>query len=163
MTHSLAHFTIRAAEASDDDAWRRLRCALWPHADDAAHARDIARQLGAPDRHACFIASAADGAALGFAEVAVRRDYVNGCDTSPVLFLEGIFVAPAARRRGVARALCSAAAAWGEARGCAEFASDAPLENAASHALHRALGFAETERAVFFRKALQRRRGGLSG
>ncbi|MCS0469058.1 N-acetyltransferase, partial [Burkholderia mallei] len=45
---------------------------------------------------------------------------------------------------------------WGTARGCAAFASDAPLENAASHALHRALGFDETERVVFFRKPLAR-------
>ncbi|AOJ07742.1 tobramycin N-acetyltransferase AAC(6')-III [Burkholderia mayonis] len=156
MTHPASLFTIRAAAASDALAWRQLRRALWPHADDAEHARDVAQQLDAPYRHACFIAWTPDGAPLGFAEVAVRRDYVNGCDTSPVLFLEGIFVDPAARRRGVARALCSAAAVWGATCGCAEFASDAPLGNAASHALHRALGFDETERVVFFRKTLAR-------
>ena len=36
-------------------------------------------------------------------------DYVNGCTTSPVGFLEGLYVAAAARRQGVARALCDAA------------------------------------------------------
>lgn len=157
MTHPAALFKIRAAQASDATAWRQLRRALWPHADDIEHARDIARQLDAPARHACFIASPPGILApVGFAEVAVRHDDVNGCGASPVLFLEGVFVEPAARRRGVARALCAAAAAWGTARGCAAFASDAPLENAASHALHRALGFDETERVVFFRKPLAR-------
>lgn len=39
--------------------------------------------------------------------------------------------------------------------GCGELASDAPLENAASHAMHHALGFVETERVVFFKKALR--------
>ncbi len=33
-------------------------------------------------------------------------------------------------------------------------ASDALLENEASHALHLALGFQETERVIFFRKSL---------
>jgi aminoglycoside 6'-N-acetyltransferase I len=34
-------------------------------------------------------------------------------------------------------------------------ASDALLDNGASHAMHRALGFEETERVVFFRKPLE--------
>jgi aminoglycoside 6'-N-acetyltransferase I len=50
--------------------------------------------------------------------------------------------------------LCNAVAEWGKSLGCVEFGSDAPLENAASHALHAALGFAETQRVVFFRKTL---------
>ncbi|MHA7151113.1 N-acetyltransferase, partial [Burkholderia pseudomallei] len=34
MTHPAALFKIRAAQASDAAAWRQLRRALWPHADD---------------------------------------------------------------------------------------------------------------------------------
>ena len=59
-----------------------------------------------------------------------------------------------ARRQGVSRALVAAVAAWGEARELTEFASDAELDNVASHALHAALGFAETERVVCFRRLL---------
>jgi len=47
-----------------------------------------------------------------------------------------------------------ASAQWARERGCSELASDALLDNAASRAMHRALGFEETERAVFFRKSL---------
>lgn len=47
-----------------------------------------------------------------------------------------------------------AEARWARACGCRELASDALLENQASHAAHRALGFVETERVVFFRKPL---------
>ncbi|WDD91271.1 GNAT family N-acetyltransferase [Burkholderia sp. FERM BP-3421] len=150
----MSGFAIRAATDADLDAWLALRRALWPHADTAAHRREIAQQLADPARHAGFIATAPDGAPLGFAEVALRHDHVNGCDTSPVLFLEGIHVTPAARRQGVARALCAAAAAWGRQCGCEEFASDAAVDNPAAHALHRALGFDESERVVFFRKRL---------
>ncbi|AGI25691.1 aminoglycoside N6'-acetyltransferase [Pseudomonas sp. ATCC 13867] len=72
-----------------------------------------------------------------------------------MLFLEGIYVAESARRQGVARALVRAVQVWGVARGCRDFASDAALDNHASHALHRALGFVETERVVYFRKPLR--------
>lgn len=84
----------------------------------------------------------------------MRHDYVNGCNSSPVLFLEGIYVRPVDRRKGIARLLCNAVADWGRSLGCVEFGSDALLENSASHALHTALGFEETQRVVFFRKPL---------
>jgi aminoglycoside 6'-N-acetyltransferase I len=79
---------------------------------------------------------------------------VNGCDTSPVAFLEGIYVRPNWRRRGIARRLCEAVEDWAGAMGCLELASDALLENNASHQMHTELGFEETERVVFYRKPL---------
>jgi aminoglycoside 6'-N-acetyltransferase I len=39
-------------------------------------------------------------------------------------------------------------------RGFREIGSDALNENHASHAAHRAWGFSETERVIYFRKAL---------
>ncbi len=92
---------------------------------------------------------------VGLAEAAVRHDYVNGAQTSPVVFLEGIYVVPSARRQGIAAQLIAAVSAWAAAAGYRELASDAQLENIASHALHAALGFEATERVVFFRKALR--------
>ena len=94
---------------------------------------------------------------IWFVEVALRSDYVSGTETSPVGFLEGIFVRPEFRRRGVARTLVATAEQWASSVGCSEFASDAAIENAASHSLHAALGFVETERVVFFRKSLTHR------
>jgi aminoglycoside 6'-N-acetyltransferase I len=79
---------------------------------------------------------------------------VNGAQSSPVGFLEGLYVVPRARRNGVARALVAEVGRWARDFGCSELASDAALANAASHAVHRALGFEETERVVFFRKQL---------
>ena len=84
----------------------------------------------------------------------MRFDYVNGCKTSPVAFLEGIIVLPCARRTGVARLLVSAVSDWARSRGMSELGSDASLDNTTSHAMHAALGFDETQRVVYFRKAL---------
>jgi aminoglycoside 6'-N-acetyltransferase I len=80
---------------------------------------------------------------------------VNGTSSSPVAFLEGIYVVPQARGRGVAKALVAHAERWAISAGCREFASDALLENTGSHAMHAALGFKESERVVFFKKALR--------
>ncbi len=103
---------------------------------------------------AAWVALDDNGNSVGFAETTVRRDYVNGCDTSPVVFLEGIYVVPNQRKSGIARALVNEGAAWGRLQGCSEFGSDALLENTASHTMHRALGFAEMERVVYFKKPL---------
>lgn len=101
-----------------------------------------------------FVAQDPQAGLLGFAEVAVRTDFVNGCEHRPALFLEGIFVRPEHRGRGVARALCDAAARWGLEQDCREFASDVYIDDHDSLAAHRSLGFEETERVVYFRKPL---------
>jgi aminoglycoside 6'-N-acetyltransferase I len=79
---------------------------------------------------------------------------VNGTESSPVGFVEGVYVIPSMRRKGVARMLFDAIGDWARARGCQELASDALLENEASQRAHRALGFRETERVVYFAKPL---------
>jgi aminoglycoside 6'-N-acetyltransferase I len=79
---------------------------------------------------------------------------VNGCSSSPVAFLEGLYVREPARRHGVGRGLVAAVELWARERGCTQLAPDALLVNAVSQKAHRALGFAETERVVYSRKAL---------
>ena len=145
---------MRVAQATAADAadWQALRDALWPQA-MAEQAAEIAEILGRTDQ-AAFLARDSEGRALGFAEVSLRTDYVNGCETSPVGFLEGIYVVPTARRQGVARALVGAVRDWTRAQGCSELASDAEIDNAASHAMHAALGFEETQRVVYFRQII---------
>ena len=132
--------------------WVVLRCALWPDEDHEVMAREAPVMLAQPDG---LVLLALEGDVVaGFAEAAIRRDYVNGCETSPVAFVEGIYVVPDQRGRGVARALITAVEDWALEQGLKELASDALLDNARSHAMHQALGFAETERVVYFRKVL---------
>ncbi|GAA1592604.1 hypothetical protein GCM10009764_14530 [Nocardia ninae] len=107
-----------------------------------------------PRDAAAFLARDERGTAVGFGEVTLRHDYVNGCDTSPVAFLEGLFVIPSHRSSGVARALCEVMEAWGRENGCTEFGSDALLSNAEGQNMHAALGFEERERVVYYRKML---------
>jgi aminoglycoside 6'-N-acetyltransferase I len=153
---TLTSVTVRPIEFNDVASWGSLRRQLWPHASLTEHEREITEMLSEPNRYAAFIAISQEGQALGFAEAAIRHDYVNGCGTSPVLFLEGVYVVPDARRRGVAKALFGRVEQWGALRGCEEFASDTDVANIDVQTLHRALGFEETERVVFFRKRTPR-------
>jgi aminoglycoside 6'-N-acetyltransferase I len=147
---------VRIAKTSPADAaaWLELRLALWPGERREEFAADIATLLADPGDTVNLIAFADTGEAIGFAEADLRRDYVEGCTTSPVAFLEGIYVAPGYRRKGVAAALVRAVEDWGRQNGCSEFASDAVIDNLDSQAMHRAMGFVETARVVYFRKEI---------
>ncbi|NLE69375.1 MAG: GNAT family N-acetyltransferase [Clostridiales bacterium] len=95
-----------------------------------------------------------EGRPAGFAQVQLRHDYVEGTSTSPVGYLEGIYVRPAYRKQGMARKLVSACEAWAREKGCREFASDCLLDNRDSLAFHLALGFMEAGRIICFTKDL---------
>ena len=82
----------------------------------------------------------------------------EGAYTSPVGYLEGIYVEPAFRRCGVAAELVRACEAWARARGCSEFASDTEAENVRSIHFHLSVGFQEANRVVCFLKRLDEKK-----
>ncbi|WP_394538108.1 GNAT family N-acetyltransferase [Lysobacter enzymogenes] len=143
---------VRAAVAADRGAWARLRAQLWPEPSPAELAGELDDWFE-DARRIAFVAEDGEGL-CGFAEASLRRDYVNGTESSPVAFLEGWYVTPSRRALGIGRALVAAVAAWGRERGCRELASDALLDNADAHRAHAACGFEETERVVYFRRRL---------
>lgn len=145
--------SIKPCTSVEQAGWLQLRMALWP-ADRAEHLQEMQELCAQAGRYAQFLAYSHLGEPQGLVEVALRSDYVNGTESSPVGFLEGLYVDPAFRKQGIAALLVQAAEQWAKRQGCTEMASDALLENTASHAMHRALGFEETERVVYFRKLL---------
>ena len=123
---------VRRAPANDLAAWVAMRSALWPDADsDELRAEAMAWDT---DDGIALIAVDGDGRAIGLAEASLRRDYVNGTESSPVGFLEAWYVDPGHRGLRVGRALIAAVEDWTRAQGCSELASDALLDNTASHA-----------------------------
>jgi aminoglycoside 6'-N-acetyltransferase I len=95
--------TVREMDTKDRAAWAKMRFALWPDDTPQAHAEAIGELLES-DGNWGFIAEMPNGESAGFAEVAIRK-YANGCDTRPVGFLEGIWVKPELRRRGIGASL----------------------------------------------------------
>ena len=128
-----------------------LAAELWPGSTPEGLAAEL--ESLPPSEGAVFLA-VEDGVPAGFAQCQLRHDYVEGTHSSPVGYLEGVYVRKDFRGRGLARALLSACEGWARERGCSEFASDCALENGASIAFHRGAGFDEAGRIVCFTKKL---------
>jgi aminoglycoside 6'-N-acetyltransferase I len=128
-----------------------MRNALWP-ADD--HAEEIAAYLragGTPLLAIVFVAEREPHALAGFIELGLRA-YAEGCESSPVPFIEGWYVDEDVRRSGVGGELVRMAEEWARGEGYREMASDVELANARSQEAHRALGYEQVERLVCFRR-----------
>jgi aminoglycoside 6'-N-acetyltransferase I len=148
-------FTVRSVQTKDTGGWLVMRIALWPEGTAESHKQEIERFF-AGELHmplGVLVATRDDGGLAGFAELSIRA-YAEDCVTDRVAYLEGWYVLPEMRRRGVGRALVAAAEDWARAQGCTEFASDAVLDNLDSAAAHEALGFRETVQIRCFRKDL---------
>ena len=145
--------TIREIVESDRSDWVRLREALWPGSlsdHDEETRMFFEKGLELP---VVFVAEAS-GRLVGFLELDFRK-YAPGCRSSPVAFIEGWYVEPALQGQGVGRALMEAAKAHARAAGHHEIASDVEIDNTHGIAAHRALGFEEIERVVYFRRSLR--------
>ena len=95
-----------------------------------------------------------EGVPVGFAQCTLRHDYVEGTHSSPVGYLEGIFIKEEYRERGYAKELLSACEQWAKEQGCSEFASDCELTNCDSFAFHMKTGFIQANILVCFKKSL---------
>ena len=144
--------TVRKAEAKDLPILGELACGLWPHHTPDAMRAEMAETLEMPD--AAFFLAFAEKTSVGFAQCQLRHDYVEGTDSSPVGYLEGIYVLPGHRRQGIAKALLSACESWAKSMGCREFASDCELTNKVSLRFHLNVGFREANRIICFVREL---------
>ncbi|MEW5918868.1 MAG: aminoglycoside 6'-N-acetyltransferase, partial [Gemmatimonadota bacterium] len=144
---------VRRYEPGDWDAWLRMSLALFPDqsADEAARGM---RAFLAREDSVLLIALRPDGSVCGFVE-ANSRPYADGCETSPVGYVEAWYVDPDVRRHGYGRALLAAAEEWARTRGYQEMASDTQLDNDVSRQAHTRSGYAEVDRVIQFRKPLR--------
>ena len=143
---------IRKAESKDLYILSELACQLWPDHTVEEMRSEFADMIAKTD--AAFFLAYADETAVGFAQCQLRYDYVEGTDSSPVGYLEGIYVAVEYRQQGVARELLFACEGWAKEKGCTEFASDCELENTQSLQFHLNVGFEEVNRIICFTKKL---------
>ena len=127
-----------------------MRTALWPDSD----LDEIDAVLHMPTSEGIVLVGERDeGGLRGFAEIGLRK-YADGCGTSPVAYLDGIWIDTDSRRSGVASELVRGGEAWARSLGLTEFASDCDIENHVSEAIHRAAGFEEVERHICWRRDL---------
>lgn len=143
--------TIRKATPDDAFTLARLACEMWGGTPDER--ADEFAGLTQNAEAVCFLAYDFCNA-IGFAQCQLRHDYVEGTETSPVGFLEGVYVDPSCQHMGVARQLVAACEDWARSLGCTEFGSDCEIDNVESLAFHLAIGFEEAGRTIWFNKKL---------
>lgn len=143
---------IRKADIKDIKILAQMASLIWDN-DDINELEKEFEDIVKSENEACFIVFE-DGRDLGFADVSIRYDYVEGTESSPVGYLEGIFVEKDHRLKGLASNLVRKCEAWAKEKGAREFASDCLLENIASINFHKAIGFEEANRIVCFRRDL---------
>ena len=141
---------IRQAETKDLKTVAALASRLWPHHSP----EELEEEFREIFTGAAFFLAEDGCEAVGFAQCQLRHDYVEGTESSPVGYLEGIFVSEACRGRGVAKMLLGACENWARGQGCREFASDCELDNRESLAFHLGVGFQEANRIICFAKRI---------
>lgn len=145
-------FSIRRATDEDKPDWLRMRQALWPDAPVDYLTFDLDDKLADPD-YAVFVASNPDGELVALIEAGLR-DYGEGCETSPVGYIEAWYVDERLRGQKLGREMVHAAEGWAREKGMREMASDTWLDNEAGIAAHWRLGYIEADRLVHFVKRL---------
>ena len=143
---------IRKAKIQDLPTLAELACQLWPHHTAGEMLAEYGVSMANPE--AAFFLAYAGETPIGFAQCQLRHDYVEGTESSPVGYLEGIYVAEEYRKQGVARELLSACESWAKAKGCTEFASDCELTNTERLQFHLNVGFEEANRIICFTKRI---------
>lgn len=143
---------IKKATVSEASLVAKLAIQMWEDNTLEGLTADLAKIIESPES-AVFLLYDGD-MAIGFAQCQLRHDYVEGTDSSPVGYLEGIFVEEGYRKQGHAKELLACCEAWAKEVGCTEFASDCELENTGSLAFHLKMGFEEANRVICFTKKL---------
>lgn len=111
------------------------------------------KDLVSSDKGTLFVAYY-DDEMVGFSQVETRSDYVEGTESSPVGYLEGVYVKDDFRMMGIGRELVKACEDWSKSKGYKEFASDCELTNKTSYDFHIKIGFSEANRIICFKKDL---------
>jgi aminoglycoside 6'-N-acetyltransferase I len=145
---------IREMTISDAPALAAIALKIWD-SDDKDELEQEFINMTHDKESTCFI-KFIDDKAIGFANASLRHDYVEGCEMSPVAYLEAIYVDEEHRLLGYAKDLVNRCEEWGREHGAKEFASDCILTNTASYKFHIAIGFNEVNRIICFKKDISK-------
>ena len=126
---------------------------LWPHATAAELKREFVESIRGRSK-TVIVLRADDQTIVAFIILSIRNDYVEGSSSSPVAYVEGIFVDSRHRRAGIGRDLIGQAERWAKSHKCRQLASDTEIHNRRSRAFHQRVGFTDANHVVCYIKNL---------
>ena len=154
MDSITSQIIISEITKSDFNSWQKMALKLWTDYDEKDLSKDL-ETIFDSSTQITFLAKNNKQEAIGFVNMSVRQDYVEGADKSPTGYLEGIFVEEKYRKMGVAKALVKVGEQWLKQNNCTQIGSDTWLSNIDSQKFHERLGFKEEERLVHYIKMIQ--------
>ncbi len=143
---------VRLVAPDDRSEWLRMRLLLWPDHKEVELLQEMELILADP-LTPVFVLERPEGGLGGFLEAGTRK-YADGCETSPVGYIEGWFVDADLRAQGFGGALVRRAEEWARSLGLKEMGSDTWIDNEVSIRAHLGLGYKDVERVVHFAKTL---------
>jgi len=135
--------------------WLQLRLSLWPEVSKEVHEKEIEQMLSSTERFVVFFSIESDKDILGFLEASIREIIDEGCVFKKIGYIEGWYVKPKHRNKGIGCSLAIAAEKWMLDQGLKEIGSDTDIENIISQKAHHSLGYREVDRLILYRKNIK--------
>ncbi|NNF15954.1 MAG: GNAT family N-acetyltransferase [Gammaproteobacteria bacterium] len=145
---------IREAVKNDITAWSQMRTDLWPDTDDQHVAAINEYFLGSSNDIVKAWMAVSNAEVIGFLELNIRS-FAEGSRSKEIPYIEAWYIKPAYRGNSYGALLMQQAEQWAVSCGYSELASDTQTDNDISIAMHKHLGFFETDRIVCFLKRLK--------
>ncbi len=142
--------TFQPATLNDFETWARFRDELYDDLSPDYIETEIKRIIDDPNLASFIIYTATSDEPVGLVEMSLRN-IVDGCVSSPVAYIDGLYLIEKYRGQGLGKALIDFTKKWARENNCTELAVDTELENERAQQFYLREGFTETFRIVQFR------------
>lgn len=129
--------------------WNEMRKALYTILDNEDYEQEM-QQISDSNEYFSYFVIDNSNQILGLVELS-SRNIVDGCLSSPVAYLEGLYLKEEYRGRGIGKKVIRMILKWCKERGFSELATDTELTNVKAQNFYKTVGFEETDRVVEFR------------
>lgn len=129
--------------------WKEMREEIYRSLDDEYHNKEMEKIFVSNDWF-CYFLTDEKNQIAGLIELSLRN-IVDGCLSSPVAYLEGLYLKKKYRGKGLGKGAIKIILKWCKEKGLSELATDTELTNLRAQNLYKTVGFQEIDRVVEFR------------
>ncbi len=143
---------LRPIEKNQFAQWKEMREDVYSTLEDEFHEKEM-QKIYVSDDWFCYFLEDENDQITGFVELS-SRNIVDGCLSSPVAYLEGLYLKKKYRGRGLGRETIKTIKSWCKNKGFTELGMDTELTNVKAQKFFKATGLQETYRIVQFRASI---------
>jgi len=149
----VANWEIVEIDNENHEQLAHLFFEFWPDETTLAKELKAAKELLSSSNQQAYLVKFHNDL-VGFIQISIRHEYVDGMTTPFVGYIEGIYLRKQYQNQGIGRTLIEKGEKWARAQGCTQMGSDTGIENENSISFHKHLGYKEMHRYVSFMKNL---------